>query len=182
MVVLASVIVCTCATTAPLTSADTAAVDRLLGLVVQRLAVAPDVARTKWNTKAPIEDPIRERQIITAVGERAADYGVPRAFAERFFDAQIEASKVIQRAMHAEFTAAGRPPFPTVVDLNADIRPILDRLTPELLRALGDALPVLARPGGRARLESRSRRPGPDAPGAGDAMRTAIAPLLASSP
>jgi chorismate mutase len=59
-----------CATTASFTAVDTAAVDRLLGLITARLDVAPEVARTKWNTKAPVDDPLRDKQIIDGVCER----------------------------------------------------------------------------------------------------------------
>jgi len=147
-----------CATTSRLTAADTAAIDRLLALVVERLAVAPDVARTKWNTKAAIEDPVREDQIVRGVGASAADAGVPRETAERFFRAQIEASKVVQRELFARFEASHQPPFPAVADLNATVRPTLDRLTPEMLHALGSALPALGAHNGRSALQAHSRR------------------------
>jgi chorismate mutase len=162
-------------------SHEAAAVDRLLTLVVERLALAPDVARAKWNSKAPIEDRVREDQIIAAVGAGAGRYAVPRATAERFFRAQIDASKLIQRAMVDEFTAANRPPFDTVRDLAADIRPALDRLTDQMMTALGAALPVLERPGGRQVLEARLVTLGASAPGGPTALRTALAPLVVLS-
>lgn len=140
--------------------------------------MAPDVARTKWNTGAPIEDLTRERQIISAVGAGAGTYHVPRETAERVFQAQIEASKIIQAAMHEEFRAAHQPPFPTIVDLDREIRPVLDRLTPEIMRALADALPTLQRPGGRRALDVRSRRLVVEAPGGKAAVQAAMAPLL----
>lgn len=39
-------------------------IDRLLVLIEQRLDVAPMVARAKWNSGAPIDDPVREQQIL----------------------------------------------------------------------------------------------------------------------
>src|SRR5262245_2301716 len=82
-----------CATTANFTAVDTAAVDRLLGLIKERLDVAPDVARTKWNTKSPIDDPARDKQIVDGVASAAAEYGLDPQVASSFFSAQIEASK-----------------------------------------------------------------------------------------
>src|SRR5262245_34295086 len=87
-----------CATTTKFNAADTAAVDQLLGLIVERLDVAPAVARVKWNTKAPIEDRARETQIIDSVTARATEYAMDPAIAGSFFRAQIEASKTVQNS------------------------------------------------------------------------------------
>ena len=176
--VVATLLAPACATTRNLSTADTAPLDHLLALVAERLMVAPDVARTKWNTHAPIEDLGREQQIISAVGAGASRYNVPRDTAERFFLGQIEASKIIQRAMFADYEAAHQPPFKTVVDLDTGIRPTLDRLTPEMMLALGQALPILERSGGRSALEALSRRRRVEGSGGQAAMQAALAPLL----
>jgi len=176
--VLVASLACGCAGTRSFTAADTAAVDRLLGLIKERLDVAPDVARTKWNTKAPIEDLPREQQIIDGVARRAPEYGLDPQVAGAFFRGQIEASKIVQNALHSEWTAARQPPFATVADLGTDIRPVLDRLTPAMMRALADAVPALRRPGGRRLLEVRSTVVLVNAPGGDPAVRAATGPLL----
>jgi chorismate mutase len=111
---------------------DTDKVEKLLGLIAERLAVAPEVARTKWNTHAAIEDLPREAQITRSVAQTAQEYGLASACASAFFQAQIDASKLVQRALHQEWTARGQLPFQKVPDLAKEIRPILDRLTPAL--------------------------------------------------
>jgi len=176
--VLVASLACGCAAARSFTSADTAAVDRLLGLIKERLDVAPDVARTKWNTKAPIEDVPREQQIIDGVARRATEYGLDPQVAGAFFRGQIEASKIVQNALHSEWTATRQPPFAKVADLGTDIRPVLDRLTPAMMRALADALPVLQRPGARGLLETRSKVILANAPGGEAAVREAVEPLL----
>jgi chorismate mutase len=95
-----------------------------------------------------------------------------------FFRGQIEASKVVQHALHAEWTAKKQPPFAKVADLGKDIRPVLDRLTPAMMRALAEAAPVLQRPGGRQLVEGRSKAILAGAPGGEAAVREAVAPLL----
>lgn len=165
-----------CATT-KFSAADTAAVDRLLGLIGQRLDVAPDVARVKWNTKAPIEDLSREKDIIDGVARRAGEYGLDPAIAGRFFQGQIEASKTVQNRLHAEWTAATHPPFSEVADLERDIRPVLDRLTPLLMRGLADAVPVIQQPGGRQLLNARAQALLSRSPGGETAVQQAVAPL-----
>jgi chorismate mutase len=165
-------------TTASFTVAGTETVDRLLGLIKERLDVAPEVARTKWNTKAPIEDLPREKQIIDGVAKGATEYGLDPQVAGSFFTGQIEASKVVQNALHAEWTARRQPPFAKVADLGEDIRPVLDRLTPAMMRALAEVLPVLQQPGGRQLLEAQTKVILAKAPGGEAAVREAVAPLL----
>jgi chorismate mutase len=167
-----------CATAPQGSATDTARVDRLLRLVRERLDVAPEVARIKWNTKAPIEDLPREKQIIDGVAQRAPQYGLEPQVASAFFQAQIEASKIIQNALHAEWTARGQPLFEKVADLGKDVRPVLDRLTPAMMQALAEALPVVRQPGGRQLLEGQIKTVLAGAPGGEAAVREAVAPLL----
>jgi chorismate mutase len=178
---LVAILAAGCATTANSAAVDTTAVDRLLGLIKERLDVAPEVARTKWNTKAAIDDPLRDKQIIDGVATAATEYGLDPQVASTFFIAQIEASKAVQNALHAEWTAKRQPPFAKVADLGKDIRPVLDRLTPAMTRALLEALPVLQRRGGRQLLEAQARAVLSNASGGDTAVRKAVAPLLALS-
>ena len=140
----------------------------LLHLIDQRLAIGEAVARNKWNSGVPIEDPARERAIIDAIGTQAAAHNLEPAFAQEFFRAQIEASKIVQRARFAQWDAAAQPPFDNPPDLRRDIRPQLDRLTAEMLPALEKAVPALRAAGANARLTTHT----------GDAARAAaLAPL-----
>jgi chorismate mutase len=166
-----------CVTTTRFNTADTGAVDQLLGLIGERLEVAPAVARVKWNTNAPIEDRSREREIIDDVARRANEYGLNSTIAGRFFRGQIEASKSVQNALHAEWRASKQPPFSEVADLDQDIRPVLDRLTPMMLRALAEALPVIQQHGGRHLLDTRSNAILAGSPGGETAVRQAVTPL-----
>ena len=152
---LVAVLACGCATAPRFNPAETTAVDQLLGLIRERLDVSPAVARAKWNTNAPIEDPSREKAIIDGVARRAAEYGLDAAIAGSFFRGQIEASKTVQNRLHAEWRASKQLPFSEVDDLEQDIRPVLDRLTPMMLRALAEALPVIQQHGGRRLLDTR---------------------------
>jgi chorismate mutase len=178
---LVAILTSGCATTASFTAADTATVDRLLGLIKERLEAAPEVARAKWNTQAPIQDPSRDQQIIDSVAQGASEYGLDPQVAGTFFIGQIEASKVVQNALHAEWTAKRQPPFAKVADLGTDIRPALDRLTPAMMRALAEALPVLQQRGGRRMVEAQTRAIFAAAPGGEAAVQVAIAPLRALS-
>lgn len=119
-------------------------IDHLLELINQRLAVAEKVAQAKWNSGAPIDDPLRERKILAdfAAGMHDAPEA-DRSFALRFFQAQFDAGKIIQRDLHAQWQKQQHPPCAQPPDLAIDIRPELDRLTPLLIDSLHRVRPLL---------------------------------------
>ncbi|MFC5475610.1 gamma subclass chorismate mutase AroQ [Paraherbaspirillum soli] len=136
----------------PLTAPATINLEPLRRLMDERLSLMPDVARYKWNTKSAIDDLPREQKIIDGLTAKALALGVPAAWAEQFFRAQIEAAKVIQREHFARWEKAGMGSFADVPDLGAEIRPRLDALTSQLLRELAVAWPALADPAQRDRI------------------------------
>ena len=127
-------------------AAQPTSLDRLLQLIQARLDLATPVARAKWNTRSAIEDRPRENQILLDLGKLAPAYGLEPAYVEAFFLSQIEASKMIQRALFEEWTVRSQPPFDQIANLGRDIRPRLDELTPQLLQALHDSQPLLGDP------------------------------------
>ncbi len=137
---------------------DRQALPNLMQLIDQRLAVAPMVARAKWNSGAPIDDPAREKQLLATLTEQARNDGLDPAFARRFFQSQFDAGKIIQTKLHAQWHADQQPKFADAPDLARDVRPELDRLTPLLMKALRDAYPTLRRPGARSELLAQGRQ------------------------
>ena len=121
-------------------------IESLRALIDARLLLAPDVAQFKWNRHLPIEDLPREAQVIAALGHQANDLGVPQAWAEAFFRAQIEASKTAQNELFQGWDVFKHGQFPEAPDLLAVTRPKLDRLTDQLLHALAENWPVLSDP------------------------------------
>ncbi|KAF1043645.1 MAG: Secreted chorismate mutase [Herbaspirillum frisingense] len=130
----AALLLAACATR-PLSPAR-ADVNQLLSLQKTRLDVAAPVARSKWNSHAPIDDPAREQAILDDVAARAQKMGLDAQWARRFFQDQFDAGKIVQRDLHRQWQLERRPPFATPPDLAREVRPVLDRLTPELLAAL----------------------------------------------
>lgn len=137
---------------APPAATSAISLEPLRRLMDQRLALMPDVARHKWNTGGAIDDLPREQKIIAALSAQAQLLGVPGAWAEQFFRAQIEGAKQVQRAHVARWQQAGEGKFADVPDLVTVIRPRLDALTPQLLRELAAAWPALADPAQQARI------------------------------
>lgn len=107
----------------------------LTDLVIERLLVSDDVAASKFGTGSPIEDPVREQQVLDQVRRQAGEAGVDPDAAVTFFRDQITASKVVQKGLFARWTAHPEQAPTTRPDL-AQIRARLDRLTTDLLRRL----------------------------------------------
>ncbi|MEO6078741.1 MAG: gamma subclass chorismate mutase AroQ [Steroidobacteraceae bacterium] len=109
---------------------------QLAALVDERLAVVTEVARAKWNAQAAIEDPVREQALLQSMRERAATLGVSAALVDRFFGAQIEAAKLLQRELFAQWRRQHQGQFAGVADLVRDIRPAIDQVTSRMLEQL----------------------------------------------
>ncbi|WP_328606176.1 chorismate mutase [Amycolatopsis sp. NBC_00345] len=123
----------------------------LTELVVQRLQVSDQVAAAKFGTGKPIDDPVRERQELAEVRERAATLGIDPDRTVSFFQDQIAASKVVQRGLFDRWTAHPDEAPTTRPDLN-EIRAELDQLTTSLLGQLV-ATDGVRRPGITCRVE-----------------------------
>jgi len=147
-------------------------------LIDERLALMPDVARHKWNTGGPIDDLPREQRLIDALKGQAQALGVPGPWAERFFRAQIDGAKQVQRAHFARWQMAGAGKFSDVPDLVTVIRPRLDALTPQLLRELAASWPTLSDPGQQARIRAAMSKLPNATP---EAAATVTAPLIDGS-
>ncbi|MFJ5215912.1 gamma subclass chorismate mutase AroQ [Streptomyces sp. NPDC088354] len=113
----------------------------LVRLYAERLAAADTVAAAKWGTDQPVDDPARERRILAGAAERARALGVSPALAMRVLADQIEAGKLVQRGLYGFWARhpAQRPR--TRPDLARTVRPRLDRVDAELLRAFVAAGP-----------------------------------------
>lgn len=160
------------------TSTSKISLEPLRRLIDERLALMPDVARHKWNTRGAIDDFPREQKVIEALSAQAQSLGIPAPWAERFFRAQITGAKQIQRANFARWERSGAGTFAGVPDLVTVIRPRLDALTPRLLGELGAAWPALADACQQDRIGAVMAKLDHGTP---DAAATVIAPLIDGS-
>ncbi|MBW4575056.1 MAG: gamma subclass chorismate mutase AroQ [Aphanothece sp. CMT-3BRIN-NPC111] len=117
-------------------------VDALLGLMQQRLLLMHDVARWKWNSQSPIEDSVREQELLNSLENQAVKFGLDRQTLRTFFQAQIDAGKLIQTADFQRWQAQGATKFADVPDLKLILRPALDRLSNQLLETLAKLSPI----------------------------------------
>jgi chorismate mutase len=114
----------------------------LIEAVSARLLIAAQVALTKWNSGKPVEDPQREQAVIARAVRDAPAYGLAGDYAAAFFADQIEASKVIQYSLLADWYRAGSAPEEPSPNLATEIRPELDALHVRLLQALSATHPL----------------------------------------
>ena len=127
---------------------------RLAGLLEQRLELGVEVARAKWNSGQPIQDEVREQAVIEATVDRAAALGIDVALARSLITDQIAASRLLQEGLHEEWRRTGQQPFPDAADLRRDLRPKFDALGGELLSVLKEAEPLLRTGDGRAAMHA----------------------------
>lgn len=139
-------------------AADQAKIGRTIALCLARLRVAPDVAKAKWNSKAPITDAAREAVVIKDFMARATEMHLDTQLAGRFISNQIDASKIVQTALFAQWQQEQHGLFDPVPDLGKDVRPLLDQLTPQMLAALQELVPLREKPGFAGQLARERAR------------------------
>jgi chorismate mutase len=128
----------------------TATADRALGklvhLAAERVMTADTVAAAKWETAQPIENPAREKVIHEAIACQAAHLRIDQSAVQRIFEDQIEANKIVQRALHSEWQTQPAQHLSHHPDLATEVRPLLERIDSEFLLAIAQAQPALLNP------------------------------------
>ncbi|OKJ94355.1 chorismate mutase [Amycolatopsis sp. CB00013] len=124
----------------------------LTDLAAQRVQIADKVAAAKFGTPSPIDDPVRERQILDSMAAKAPGLGLDADSVVRFYRDQIEANKVVQRGLYARWTEHPGTRPPGRPDLGTEVRPVIDRLNAGLLTELAETRDARARRSCDARL------------------------------
>jgi chorismate mutase-like protein len=121
---------------------DLATLDRLLGLMQQRLTLMHEVARWKWNAGQPVRDAEREREVLHSVVEGGRGKGLEPDLVRSFFAAQMEAARLVQQADFDRWKAKNQKPSADTKNL-AVLRQRIDQLNSELINALAEVRPWL---------------------------------------
>jgi chorismate mutase len=111
-----------------------------------RLALADQVALTKWDSRKPIEDGPREKVVIDAAVAKATEKGLPEHRVRVVFADQVEANKLVQYRLLAQWERAGGAPATARPNLVLEIRPTLDRLQIRLIDDMAGTADLSARP------------------------------------
>ena len=111
----------------------------LVGLSARRLVIAEQVALAKWDNGMPVEDALREDQVIGSAMKAGQSRGLDPTSVSNFFRAQIEANKLVQYSVLADWRREGRAPDHSPVDLRNTIRAKLDGVDKELIAELAES-------------------------------------------
>ncbi|MEU1269225.1 chorismate mutase [Streptomyces sp. NPDC005799] len=116
----------------------------VVSLAAERVATADLVAAAKWGTDSPIDDPAREQQVLDTAAAQAQRIGADPDEIRRVFRDQIEANKIVQRALYARWTAHPDQAPTTKPDLNV-VRQTINRINTDLVQAVADSTPQRGR-------------------------------------
>lgn len=108
----------------------------LVDASAHRIEIARRVAFAKWDSHRAVEDQRREAEVISAAVAQGLARGLDREFVTRFFQAQIDANKLVQHALLSEWRRLGSAPRHPQIDLPRTIRPELDTIQSRLLDEL----------------------------------------------
>jgi chorismate mutase len=108
----------------------------LVEISARRLIVADQVALAKWDSGAAVEDVPREAKVISDAVRDGEAKGLDRAQVSSFFKAQIEANKIVQYNLLADWHRSGRAPAHAPINLVTTVRPELDQMQIALIDEL----------------------------------------------
>ena len=117
----------------------------LVEKAAQRIVIAEQVALAKWDTGMPVEDTAREEQVIVSANKAGESRGLDQASVSNFFRAQIEANKLVQYSLLAEWRRVGKAPDHAPINLTDTIRPELDQVETALIAELAQTAGIRAR-------------------------------------
>lgn len=123
-------------------SSAPASLQTLLMTMSERLSVGELVALTKWDSKQSVQDNAREAVLIADARKEAVERRLDPDEAADLVAAQIEANKLLQYGLLAQWQAAGKAPETPRPDLIGQIRPWLDTLQHRLLQQYADFAPL----------------------------------------
>ncbi|MFD4694733.1 gamma subclass chorismate mutase AroQ [Streptomyces sp. NPDC058463] len=117
----------------------------LADLSARRLVTAELVAAAKWGTGSPVDDPVREKQVLDTAARQAREAGADPGATVRILRDQIEANKLVQRALHRSWDAnpAGAPTDRP--DLT-EVREEINRVNAGLVHAIAGSVAARAAP------------------------------------
>jgi cyclohexadienyl dehydratase len=126
----------------------------VLQLFDERLSLMPVVAAWKWRNGAPITDSERERVVAERAAGLGRSMGLEGEGVRALIELQIAVARDVQSNLHGRWRDRGYDFGNDIPSLEGTIRPRLDQLTPQILRALYLAVPALQRPELASRLPS----------------------------
>jgi len=113
----------------------------LLETMNERLNIGDLVALTKWDSGKPVQDSPREAQVIANARTLASERKLDPEDVAQLIAAQMEANKLVQYGLLAQWRTDGAAPDTPRPDLSQQIRPRLDELQSRLLQQYAEFAP-----------------------------------------
>ncbi|MEX1118392.1 MAG: gamma subclass chorismate mutase AroQ [Terrimicrobiaceae bacterium] len=113
----------------------------LVNLTTTRLELAREVAWIKFRDGLPVLDRKRESESLDRVVALGVEQGLSAKFVQRFFQAQMAASRAYQSRLISQWKDGGPLPLLPPRSLTQDIRPEIDSLNRQILAQLAVAGP-----------------------------------------
>lgn len=125
-------------------AAQATPMDRFVAVAAERNSIAHEVAAFKYPAARPVEDPIREAQVLQDKRVQATQLGLDAEAVVHFYRQLIEANKLIQHvAFHRYAAGEVPPPAPSLEAL----RRLIDAADEKLLALWPDIAPERGQPG-----------------------------------
>ena len=109
---------------------------RLVDSMTERLKVSREVAWAKFQRHSKINDPAREATVLSSLQAQGVKMGLSDATVARFFKPQFKASKRVQTELVQEWQSGRSLPTTPPKDLRTEIRPLVDKISREILLEL----------------------------------------------
>ncbi len=139
---LASVLVLALRLT-PLCAADSSGpLYQLLDAAAERLQTADPIAAAKFKSGAPLDDPLREQQVIDTVTTAADEKGIDSGYTKDVFRNQIDATSAVEHARFADWKLDPDTAPEPMSDL-ATLRATIDRLNQRMVDEIADQWELL---------------------------------------
>jgi chorismate mutase len=110
----------------------------LIDTIKERLYIADKLAIYKLHKNLPVADRGREDSIIASAKLEGATHEIPTEETRQLFLAQIEAGKMVQYALLAEWQSLGHVPDKPAESLAGILRPQLSQLQTRLLQTYAE--------------------------------------------
>lgn len=108
--------------------------DEAVELLSQRLALAEDVAKSKWNNGSQIHDPERAESVLRSAVNQARENNLDEIYIRNVFQDQIAASESVQYSLFSHWSL-DRGTNPPVGDIDS-VRVKLTDLTDDIINSL----------------------------------------------
>ncbi len=113
-------------------------VDQLLFFTQKRLAIMHEVAKAKWNQRLPIEDKVREENLLVDLAQKAKQLNLNEQWIVQFFQIQMDVAKEVQKRDFALWQKQGIIAFEEVLSLQQDLRSYIDHINQEIILLLSE--------------------------------------------